>query len=151
MSSPGTSSVTGTTWRKLEPIEFFNSYGYCIAAHKDAHSTANSRTPYTIGKLTVCAITPFYCSLNNEHNLCTRKPQMNGMLISPTFSVPKMAAQFLSLTRVMYVLSSSTALLAMTSIFIISADNLKHFIYCIIHLANVAGHVAMLRDPCCLW
>ena len=43
------------------------------------HNLANSRTPYTLGKLTVFSLMPYCPILNKEYNSC------NGMLILPTF------------------------------------------------------------------
>ena len=59
------SSMTGTTWRKLEPPD--SSCRYCIAAHGHGialfvYTLANSHTPHTVGKLTVYSLMSFSLS-----------------------------------------------------------------------------------------
>ena len=53
------------------------------------HTSANSCTPHTVGKLTVNLLTPLSRILNKDHNSCTRGPQVNEIL--HMLSIHKMA------------------------------------------------------------
>ena len=91
-----TSSVTGTTWRKLEQLDL--SSHACIAFLRICidtrsllfvHTLANSHILHPVGKLTVYPFTPFSWILNKDHDLYTCEPQVNEIL--HMFSIHKMA------------------------------------------------------------
>ena len=58
-----------------------------------AHTSANSCNPYNVAKCEAYTSTAFSQNCNIGHGLGTCKGQTNGMLISPIFSIHKMAAQ----------------------------------------------------------